>query len=283
MKGTILFGIAFLGGVALQSFSIPDMAAFASVGRYAHMAELMKRDGGTYTIDSPLVKSASESVVMIEKRKDVPVKEIRIERRSDGFHITISSSTTTKNMTVSSGSGFFVTEDGYLLTNKHVVSDDTAEYVVQDGNREMKARVVYRDADHDIAVLKVNGSSFPTLNLSSPNKLKLGDSVTALGNAWGEYMDSAATGTISSLDEDIQVADSIKRQNGKWTISNVTLSDLIEVVNMRLSPGDSGGPLLNQQGEVIGVTVAMAIDDVYGYAIPAHLAKDALVKAGVSK
>lgn len=220
-----------------------------------------------------VVANASPAVVLITGYQDIPTDVINFQDNSTGETLNIT-------VPISYGSGFFVTSDGYLLTNKHVVSKDDVKYTVNTGEEELDARIVYRDPDNDIAILKVEGSNFPTLTLKEGNKVGIGEDVIAIGNIFGRYIDSVSTGAIMSLDEDIVVTEKVRTRNGRVTLQSEDLNGLIEV-SAKLYPGDSGGPLLNKNGEVIGVNVATVVNESVGYAIPIQIARQALQKAGV--
>jgi len=150
-------------------------------------------------------------------------------------------------------------------------------YLVNTGGEEFEARVVYRDPVYDLAVLKVEGEGFPTLSWSVEAP-EVGDRVVAMGNALGVYTDSATAGVVTSLNEDVAVDQGWKYIDGEWVWSYIELLDLIQT-NAKVYPGDSGGPILNDHGEVVGVNVATTLGERVGYAIPAVLAQEALEQA----
>ena len=147
---------------------------------------------------------------------------------------------------VSIGSGFFVTANGYVVTNRHVVSDRKATYTVDDGDDELSAKVVYRDDEADVAVLKVSGSKHKYLKLSG-DEAEIGDKVVGIGNAEGEDIDSVSKGTVTGLNFRL-----IVREDG----DTETLSGMIRT-SARQYHGDSGGPLLDTDGKVLGINTAI--------------------------
>ncbi|MCA9353516.1 trypsin-like peptidase domain-containing protein [Candidatus Nomurabacteria bacterium] len=162
---------------------------------------------------------------------------------------------------VGGGSGFFVSSDGLIVTNRHVVSDEDAEYsvVTIDGERH-EARIVDIDPVIDIAILDVEGSGFPTLSFGDSDTLRLGQSVIAIGNALAEFQNSVSTGVVSGLSRSIVAGDGL---GASEVIDRVIQTDAA------INPGNSGGPLLNLSGEVIGVNVAVATSsENIGFAIP---------------
>jgi serine protease Do len=210
--------------------------------------------------DDELVSQASPSVVLIRSYKNVP------------YSLTGSTHLIARRQ-VSSGTGFFVTSDGYLLTNRHVVADTQAEYTVDFDGQEIPALVVYRDSDYDLAVLKIKSGTYPALKLAQSSEIKRGERVIGIGNALGKYVDSVSVGKISGLDKSV-----IVREKGR---TFELLQGLIQT-NARLYPGDSGGPLLNPQGEVIGVNVATSVRAPISYSIPIEAIQSVIKKAGIT-
>lgn len=157
----------------------------------------------------------------------------------------------TEKQKVGSGSGFFVTADGLIVTNKHVVADDQADYtVIVSGGKEYSAKVLARDPSNDIAVLKIDGNGFPALTLGNSDQIKVGQAVIAIGNPLGEFADSVTKGVISGLKR------SVSAGSGMGGVEE-QLTDIIQT-DAAINPGNSGGPLFNLSGTVIGVNVAMA-------------------------
>lgn len=166
---------------------------------------------------------------------------------------------------VGAGTGFLVSNDGYILTNRHVVGDDKASYTVllSDGSQK-KATVLYKDTDYDLAIVKIEGSGYATAPLGNSGSLKLGQTVIAIGNALGEYSNSVSTGIISGLNRTVQAND-----GGKI----VQLSGVLQT-DAAINPGNSGGPLLDLNGNVIGVNVATVIgSNNISFAIPSDVIK----------
>ncbi len=164
------------------------------------------------------------------------------------------------------GTGFIVSGEGMILTNSHVVSDEEADYTVftNDG-KNYPAQVLARDTFRDLAVIKIESQkSFPVAKLGDSDKLQIGQTVIAIGNALGEFRNTVSVGVISGLGRTVTAS-------GGGVIE--TLEDVIQT-DAAINRGNSGGPLLNLKGEVIGVNFAMAeAAENIGFAIPVNKAK----------
>ncbi len=143
----------------------------------------------------------------------------------------------------SSGSGFILTEDGYVITNYHVVEGATAIEVITHDGTEYGAELVGKDSSNDLAVLKVDAEGLPAATLGSSNDLLIGDMVVAIGNPLGELASTQTVGYVSGIDREVSTSGSIT------TISMIQ-------TDAAINPGNSGGPLFNMYGEVIGITTA---------------------------
>lgn len=168
------------------------------------------------------------------------------------------------------GSGFIVSQDGLIVTNKHVVADLDAEYkVITKDNQEHEIEKIFRDPTMDVAILKIEASDLKTIELGSSTDLKVGQSVIAIGTALGEFRHTVTTGVISGLGRGISAGDIFGSYSEQ--LDNVIQTDAA------INPGNSGGPLLNSAGQVIGVNVATTSGaENIGFAIPIDLVKAAL-------
>ncbi|MHB0963261.1 MAG: Do family serine endopeptidase [Gemmatimonadaceae bacterium] len=167
----------------------------------------------------------------------------------------------------SSGSGFIVSKDGYILTNNHVVDGADRVKVLMSDRREFKAKIVGRDPQTDVAVLKIDGSGLPTVGLGDDQKLRIGEWVVAIGNPLGLNF-TVTAGIISAKGRGNELA-GLNRDT-------YAITDFIQT-DAAINPGNSGGPLMNTRGEVIGINSAIASQtgfySGYGFAIPITLAK----------
>ena len=175
----------------------------------------------------------------------------------------------TEKAQVSSGSGFFVSSDGFLLTNRHVVEDSEAEYsVVTNDNKKFKAKVVARDTINDMAVLKIDGGEFAFIPLGDSERVSIGQTAIAIGNALGEFQNTVSVGVVSGLRRTITASGPA---SGPEELSQVIQTDA--AINL----GNSGGPLLNLRGEAIGLNAAKAQGaENIGFSIPINQLKRAL-------
>ena len=167
---------------------------------------------------------------------------------------------------VGGGTGFVISsKKGLILTNKHVVSDAEAEYtVVTNDGEKYEAEVLARDPFNDIAVLKIATDNLPAIQLGDSDQLKIGETVIAIGNALGEYRNTVTKGVISGISRRIVA--------GGAGYSEV-LEDVIQT-DAAINFGNSGGPLINLQGEVIGINTAISRQgQLIGFAIPSNQAK----------
>lgn len=173
------------------------------------------------------------------------------------------------------GSGFVVSTDGLIVTNKHVVSDIGANYnVITSNNKKYAVQQIYRDPLNDIALLKVNPgeNSNQTLRpaiLGDSSNLEVGQFVIAIGTALGEFRNTVTTGVISGLGRGVTAGSEF--QGFVERLDNVIQTDAA------INPGNSGGPLVDSSGNVIGITSAIAQNGQnIGFALPINILKDSL-------
>lgn len=212
-----------------------------------------------------VVDKATPAVVSIVITKDVPKIKNFFDNQDpfDSFFFSpfMQQDEETEQREVGGGSGFLVSSDGYIVTNKHVVNDSDAEYTVLTNNgKEHNARVLALHPTMDIAIMKIEGTDFPALELGDSENLKVGQSVVAIGNSLGEFSNSVSLGIVSGLQRNVTA--------GSATGSVERLSNIIQT-DAAINPGNSGGPLLDITGKVIGVNVAVAQGaENVGFALP---------------
>lgn len=169
-----------------------------------------------------------------------------------------------------SGTGFIVTADGLIATNKHVVSSESATYSVftSDG-KEYKAQVKATDPYFDIAFLKIDAKDLVPLDLGDSDSIKVGQKVIAIGNALGQFQNTVTTGVISAVGRSLEASDA----SGS---SSEVLENMIQT-DAAINSGNSGGPLVNIDGQVIGMNTAVASNsEGIGFATPINVIKTAL-------
>ncbi len=165
------------------------------------------------------------------------------------------------------GSGFIFDSKGYILTNQHVIADaDEIEVTVVGHNKPFKAKLLGSSYDLDLAVLKIEGENFPTLKLGNSGDVHMGDWVVAIGNPYG-FDHTVTVGVLSSNEREISIPD----EQGTRNYQHLLQTDA------SINPGNSGGPLLNLQGEVIGINTAVSAQaQGIGFAIPTSTISEVL-------
>ncbi len=171
------------------------------------------------------------------------------------------------------GSGFILTNDGYVLTNAHVVEGATSITVTLTDRREYSAKVVGADEGSDVAVLKIDGRSLPTVRIGDPSRLRVGEWVVAIGSPFG-FQNSVTAGIVSATSRQVP-------GEGPTNYVNFIQSDVA------VNPGNSGGPLFNLSGEVVGINSQIYSNTGsfagLSFAIPIDIAnnvREQLVKTG---
>lgn len=222
-----------------------------------------------------IVNRISPAVVSVVATKDIPViEQYYINPFSDGvfgkifpeLQIPQYRQNGTEKRQVSSGTGFFVSDDGFLVTNKHVVADRQAEYsIITNDNKTFSVKVLAYDPIHDMAVLKVEGKDFSHISFGNSDSVKIGHTAIAIGNALGEFQNTVSIGVISGLKRNVTAS------GGGAGVEELT--DVIQT-DAAINPGNSGGPLLNLKGEAIGLNTAMAQGaQNIGFALPINQIK----------
>lgn len=251
-----------------ETTTISSAVATTSVARDQSRAEY----GGGSVAD--MVATVNPAVVSIVATKDVPVYERVYEEYNPfggifGGRLSVPRlrESGTEEREVGGGSGFIVSADGMIVTNRHVVSDQGANYSAMFSSGETQpVTVLARDEVLDIAILELATSSeaiWPFLPLGDSDSLRLGQRVVAIGNALAEFDNTVSAGVVSGLSRSITARD---RMGAAEQLDRVIQTDAA------INPGNSGGPLLNLQGEVIGVNVAASLNaQNIGFALPINV------------
>ena len=261
----ILIGLFFGLLVAVFGFVFFDklMAKFV---KKTETVSLKKEIVDEESMVTRVVEKATPSVVTvsISKTKVDPLSFLNQYFGNQNYEIG-----TSQKIEQDIGTGFIISSDGLIVTNKHVVADLSAKYKIVVGKDEILEVVnIYRDPLNDLAILKVEKTDLNAVVLGDSSKLKVGQSVIAIGTALGEFRSTVTTGVISGLGRGIVAGSPI---DGLEKLDNVIQTDAA------INPGNSGGPLFNSSGEVIGVNVAVSQSGQnIGFAIPINLVRDSI-------
>ena len=240
-------------------------------------AEIIRSNGTV--VDA--VKIAKPAVVSVIVSKNVPTYNVTYQQQDLSPGISIQSPIYTPNGTekkeVGSGSGFIISANGLIVTNRHVVVDKDAMYdFLLNNGKKYSAKVLARDSALDVAILKIEVTDLPHLSFADSDALEVGQSVIAIGNALGEFKNSVSVGVVSGLSRSIVAGD------------NAGMSELLDKViqtDAAINPGNSGGPLLNLAGQVVGINVATVIgSSSVGFSIPINSVKsiiNSVIKTGI--
>jgi serine protease Do len=239
-----------------------------------------------FTVPSEPVKVLTEESVVITDVKKISPSVVTVEEFSQGsqtdqslnfgpFQMFGFNQGQAQNGPQAIGSGFIVSKDGLIVTNKHVVLDTNATYnVITSNNKKYKVDKVYRDPLNDIAFLKIDLSQNPSENLKpvalgDSSNLQVGQFVVAIGTALGQFNNTVTTGVISGLGRAITTGDQF--QGYVENLTNVIQTDA------PINPGNSGGPLVNSSAQVIGINTAIAQNGQnIGFSLPVNLLKESL-------
>jgi S1-C subfamily serine protease len=174
------------------------------------------------------------------------------------------------------GSGFIVSSDGYIVTNKHVVNSvqGASYYVITNDNKTYQVVNIKLDANNDLALLKIDANSLKPIVLGDSSNLQLGDPVYAIGTPLGQFTNTVTNGIISGLGRGITAGDPYQGYVEK-------LNNIIQT-SAAINPGNSGGPLINTNGEVVGIdTAAVYGGQNIGFAIPVNVIKSFLSSSSI--
>ncbi len=255
----LVLGILYSARAYIHQYFVPDTVTVSPVGDVST----------TQTSLPDMIERVNRGVVSVIATKDVPTYERYYESYNPfgdwfgGFSVPRVRENGSTEQEVGGGSGFVVSADGLIVTNRHVVADDEARYSVITGDgSSYEVEVLAKDVVLDIAVLRMKDmpEDMVVLTFGDSDAVRLGETVVAIGNALAEFRNSVSVGIISGLSRSIEARDG---RGMTEQLSNVFQTDAA------INPGNSGGPLLNEAGQVIGVNVAASVGaENIGFAIP---------------
>lgn len=215
------------------------------------------------------VDKVGPSVVTINIEEEQTTNPFGIEFGPFGFSFPQNSPQTQK-IQQNIGTGFIISQDGLIVTNKHVVSNTKATYkIIAKDDQTYDVKNIYRDPANDLAILKIEASGLKPVEMGDSDKLKVGQFVIAIGTALGEFKNTVTTGVISGLGRGITAGSALEGSTER--LDNVIQTDAA------INPGNSGGPLLNSAGQVIGINVAVASGGQnISFAMPINIIKEAI-------
>ncbi len=264
------FGLAAV--VVMVSLIIGLIGGMGSIYLLSYdNGSIAKKLGIDSATELPITSTKTEKIVLEESNAIIKVSDkvspsvvsiMSTQMYQDIFGRTYQAS--------GAGTGFIITSDGLIITNKHVVSEASGKYtvVLADG-RSFDATVQSQDPYMDFAVVKISAKDLPVVELGDSDQMQVGQWSVAIGNALGKFQNSVTVGVISAKNRQIEAADS----NGQ---NSEVLDNLLQT-DAAINSGNSGGPLINLSGQVIGINTAIASDaQGIGFAIPINSIKGAL-------
>ena len=257
-----LIALVIVAGVGLiiGSLAIANLVSNRTAGNFSTISE-SGEDGNAHQFTSA---DADTIAAVAKKLAPSVVSIIGVAQNQSSFFYDYTE-------TATAGTGVIVTADGYIITNKHVVENSTnLKVVLADGTTYEKVKIVAEDPLNDIAYLKIDGANnLVAAELGDSKTLNIGQEVVAIGNALGQYAGTVTQGIVSGLNRTVRAASSSKN-------SVETLSDMIQT-DAAINSGNSGGPLVNAKGQVIGINTAVASEaQGIGFAIPISATKGML-------
>lgn len=215
---------------------------------------LSQRSSFTSTDNTPINTVPAESAVIEAVKSTIP----------SVVTIALKNGINTNNI----GSGFIVSSDGLIITNKHVVADVASDYsVITNNNETFDVVNIYRDPLNDLAIMKIDATSLKPAVLGDSSSIQLGQTAITIGTPLGEFRNTVTSGVISGLSRGVSA-------NSPYMRSVEQLNNVIQT-DAPISPGNSGGPLINSNGQVIGVNTAVSVaGSNIGFAIPVNVVKD---------
>jgi S1-C subfamily serine protease len=223
--------------------------------------------GTNASTTTPVTISSSEAAVAVAESASPAVVTITVDSAGQGGYGPFSVPTT------GVGSGFVFDASGLILTNHHVIQGgDSITVTFQDGS-ELTGTVIADDPSHDLAVVQVKApAALPTIPIGDASALKVGQLVVAIGSPLGTFTESVTSGILSATGRTIEVGDAMSRQT-------TSMSGLLQT-DAAINSGNSGGPLLDASGNVIGVNVAVAASaQGIGFAVPIDVAASIMAEA----
>lgn len=217
-----------------------------------------------------VVEKVSPSVVTVAIVRNRSLGRIFEVNPYDPFELFGPEREGKQNLEQDIGTGFVISDEGLIVTNKHVVGDSDAKYkVITSDDREHDVAKIFRDPINDLAILDIDGNGFKPVSLGDSSKLKVGQMAIAIGTALGEFRQTVTVGVISGLGRGITAGSPFEGYVER-------LDDVIQT-DAAINPGNSGGPLLNSSGQVIGVNTAVSAQaENIGFAIPINVIKEGL-------
>jgi len=243
--------------------SLIGVGIFVGVGKFGGN-NLIQTNGSSPQLDKQIAISAESAVTDVVKNASPAVVSV------------LDQDAINSSQRGAIGTGFVVSPNGYIVTAAHVVSDtSTKYYVVTQSNDVYPIDKILKDTKNDVALLSITAVGLPTIPLGNSDSLVAGQEVIAIGTILGRLENSVTVGVVSALGRQITAGDPGS--------ASETLNNVIQV-DVPLNPGNSGGPLLNLSGEVVGINFAVTqgAQDV-GFAVPINFAKNGVISAQVTK
>lgn len=269
LSGVFLVAVFIGGAVSERIWGLPFLKNLNLSGGNNTSEIINQRVVNEENVVTEVAEKVSPGVVTVTFKRETPILE---QYFLDPFGMFRGSRPTgeVESEQVDIGSGFVIDQSGLVVTNKHVVSTGTASdyMVVLKDESEHQVEKIWRDPANDLAILKIEGSGFKTIEMGDSDTLKVGNFVIAIGTALGEFRHTVTTGVVSGLGRGITAGDGYSFAE---KLDNVIQTDAA------INPGNSGGPLLNTLGQVIGVNVAVSQGaNNIGFALPINLVKESL-------